>query len=281
MEFTGQPVVVGIGDKQPTALRFALREAHREGTGLRVVHSAGLPAQSVVAQAGPEIVAALLDAGQKVLDDARHFIEQEVTPVPVTYDLTSDAPIGALEAAAQAASVVVIGADNISWPDRLLGGAIASHIALHAVCPVVVVPERSYPMTLDGGVVIALDGDTPARGPLQFAFEQADARGDLLHVLHAIPPGTAVQDSEAIRANIGEVLAGWSDRYPDVRVLLSFPIDEADDACLRATERSQLVVVGRPRRRGLPFALARPLAADVVRSAHCPVAVVPAEYRGI
>lgn len=280
MEIAGKPVVVGIGDKQPTALRFALREAHREGTGLRVVHSAGLPAQSVVAQAGPEIVAAVLEAGQKVLDDARHFIEQEVTPVPVTYDLTSVAPIRALEAAAQAASSVVIGADNISWPDRLLGGAIASHIALHAACPVVVVPERTYPTNLSGGVVIALDGDTPARGPLQFAFEQANARGDVLHVLHAIPPATAVPDCEAIRANIGEVLAGWGDRYPHVRVLLSFPIDEADDACIRATERSQLVVVGRPHRHGLPFALARPLAADVVRQARCPVAVVPAEYRG-
>ena len=280
METNGSPVVVGIRDKQPTALRFALREAHRTETGLRVIHSAGLPAQSVAAQAGPEIVEALREAGQKVLDDARHFIEQEVTPVPVTYALASAAPIEALEAEARMASTVVIGADNISWPDRLLGGAIASHVALHAACPVVVVPERAYPTALTGGVVIALDGDTPARGPLQFAFEQAAARGDVLHVLHAIPPATAMPDSEAIRANIGEILAGWSDRYAGVRVLLSFPIDEADDACLRATERSELVVVGRPHRHALPFALARPLAADVVRHARSPVAVVPAEYRG-
>ena len=280
MAINDSPVVVGIGDKQPTALRFAIREAHRKGTSLRVIHSAGVPAQAIAELAVEQSFEQVREAGLKVLHDARHFIEQEVTPVPVTYDLTSVAPIGALEAAAHAASIVVIGADNISWPDRLLGGAIASHIALHAACPVVVVPERSYPAPLSGGVVIALDGDTPARGPLQFAFEQADARGGLLHVLHAIPPGTAVPDSEAMRANIGEVLAGWSDRYPAVRVLLSFPIDEVEDACLRASERSQLVVVGRPRRRGLPFALARPLAADVVRHAHCPVAVVPAEYRG-
>ena len=94
----------------------------------------------------------------------------------------------------------------------------------------------SYPTPLGGGVVIALDGDTPATGPLRFAFEQADARGDELHVLHAIPPGTTKPDAEAIRANIGAVLAGWSDSYPEVRVLLSFPVDEADDACARATD---------------------------------------------
>lgn len=278
MEPHSTSVVVGIGDKQPTALRFALREAHRKRTGLRVVHSAGVPAEAYYVSA--EIVEELREAGQKVLDDARHFIEQEVTPVPVTYVLTTPAPIEALESAGEEASVIVIGADDVSWPDRLLGGAIASHIALHAACPVVVVPERTYPTPLTGGVVIALDGDTPARGPLQFAFEQAHARGDLLHVLHAVPPGTTRADAEAVRANVGEILAGWSDTYPDVRVLLSFPIDEADDACARATEHAELVVVGRPHHHGLPFASARPVAAEVIRHAHCPVAVVPADYRG-
>ena len=278
MKISGNSVVIGIGDKQPTALRFALAEAHRRGTALRVVHSSPVPAEAFYVSA--DVLGEFREAGQKVLDDAQHFIDQEVSPVRTTYALTTAAPIEALEAAALEASTLVIGADNISWPDRLLGGAIASHVALHAACPVIVVPERSYPTPLGGGVVIALDGDTPATGPLRFAFEQADARGDELHVLHAIPPGTTRSDAEGIRANIGGVLAGWSDSYPGVRVLLSFPADEADDACVRATERSDLVVMGRPHRHSLPLPLARPLAAQVLRYAHGPVAVVPAEYRG-
>jgi nucleotide-binding universal stress UspA family protein len=278
MKTTSKPVVVGIADKQPTALRLAVREAHRRGTGLRVVHSSGLPADAFYVSA--EFVAEIREAGQQVLDDAKHFIAQEVTPVQATYELTTDAPIEALEGEAEVAGVLIIGADNLVWPDRLLGGAIATHIALHASCPVIVVPERAYPTPLAGGVVIALDGDTPARGPIQFAFEQADAKDHLLHVLHAVPAGTTREDAEAIRANINEILAGWSETYPDVRVLQSFPIDEADDACARATERSELVVVGRPHRHALPFALARPLAAEVLKHAHCPVAIVPADYRG-
>jgi nucleotide-binding universal stress UspA family protein len=277
MGSNGTPVVAGIGDKQPTALRFAVREAHRKGSGLRVVHSAGLPVRAV--HGGAQLFDDLRDAGRQVLDDAQHFIDQEVTPVPVTYVLTADAPVAALESEASQASTLVIGADNISWPDRLLGGAIASHVALNAACPVVVVPERAYP-TPAGGVVIALDGDTAARGPLHFAFEQADARGDVLHVLHAVPPATTRPDVEAIRANIGEVLAGWADAFPDVRVLLSFPVDEADDVCTRATDRSELVVVGRPHRHALPFVLAQPLASEVLRHARGPVAVVPSDYRG-
>lgn len=280
MKTTSMSVVVGVGDKQPTALRFALREAHRKGTGLRIVHSAGLPAQAAAAYAGAEVYEELREAGQKVLDDARHFIQQENSPVEVTYVLTAAAPIEALENEAREASTVVIGTDNITWPDRIFGGAVATHIALHAPCPVIVVPERAYPTPLSGGVVIALDGDTPARGPLHFAFEQADANGDVLHVLHAIPLGTTRTDAESIRANIKEILFGWSDRYPQVRVLLNFPLDDADEACIRATEHSELVVIGRPHRHGLPFALARPLAAEVLKHAHCPVAVVPADYRG-
>jgi nucleotide-binding universal stress UspA family protein len=279
MKTSENPVVVGIGDKQPTALRFALGEAHRRGTGLRVMHAVSVPAGAFYAS--PDVLEEIGEVGQKMLDDAQHFIEQEVTPVATTYTLRAEPPIEALEAEAREASTLVIGADNISWPDRLLGGAIASHVALHAACPVIVIPERSYPASLGGGVVIALDGDTPATGPLRFAFEQADARGDELHVLHAIPPGTTKSDAEGIRANIGGVLAGWSEAYPGVRVLLSFPVCEADDACVQATGRSELVVVGRPHSHGLPFALARPLAAGVLRHARGPVAVVPADYRGV
>ena len=96
------PVVVGIGDKQPIALRFALREAHRRGAELRVVHSAGLPVDAAAAYAGTQIFEELREAGQKVLDDAKHFIQQEVTPVKVSYVLTTVAQ--SLEATTTAAA---------------------------------------------------------------------------------------------------------------------------------------------------------------------------------
>ncbi|MEO6472172.1 MAG: universal stress protein [Aeromicrobium sp.] len=280
MKATSKPVVVGIGDKQPTALRFALIEARRTGAGLRVVHSAGFVAEAPGFYVGAGIVEDFREAGQKVLDDAKHFIDQEVSSVPVTYVLTTTTPTLALEAEAGDASTLVIGADDVAWPDRLLGGAIASHMSTHARCPVVVVPERTYPTPLSGGVVIALDGDTSASGPLRFAFEHASAGDNLLHVLHAMPPGTVRKDAEAFRANVAEVLAGWTDSFPDVRVLLNFPIDDADEACVRATEHAELVVVGRPRPHSMPFALARPLATRVIKRAHCPVAVVPADFGG-
>ena len=277
----GAPVVVGIGDKQPTALRFALREASRTGARLRVVHAAGFPFPSLEFLSGAGVVVENAQGtGQKVLDDAKHFIDQEITVVSVDYVLTDAAPIEALEAEARTACALVVGADDISWPDRLLGGAISEHLSGHAACLVMVVPERSYPTHQSAGVCVALDGDTSAEGPLRFAYEQADARENMLHVLHATPPGTQSKDMELIRANLAEVLAGWSTAYPGVRVMLSFPMDDPEEACVRATEHAELVVVGRPHGRTLPFSMARPLASRVIRRANCPVAVVPSNYRG-
>jgi nucleotide-binding universal stress UspA family protein len=280
MNVSNRPVVLGIADKQPTALRLAMQAARRRGVTLRVVHSAGVPAQAAELYANSDAIDAFRTAGQTVLDDARHFIEQQPSTPVIEYVLTTRGPVSALEAEASEAQLLVVGTDDIPWYDRLLGGAVAGYLATHAACPVIAVPENTYPSTTSGGVVVTLDGDTSASGSLNFAFEEAEVRGSRLYVLHAAPPGTMAADVEASRANISEVLAGWSAQHPNVRITTHFAIDEPDDACIRATQRAELVVVGRPRHRGIAFALARPVATQVLRHTHCPVAVVPANYAG-
>ena len=278
MKINTRPIVIGVIDKQPTALRFALREAKRTGRALRVVHSAGVPAGAATLYGGVEMFEDLRDAGQVTIDAAPHFIEQEAPDIQVDYVLTMVSPAETLKLEADQASLLVLGSDTHAWPDRLLGGTVSSDLALHAACPVVVVPERAYPTPLSGGVVVAVDGETSADGPLQFAFEQADAEGAVLHVLHARQPAETIEDTQSIRTNVAELLAGWSGEFPDVRLVVDFPLDHANEACVRATEHSELVVIGRSHSHALPFALARPLAAEVLRHAHCPVAVVPANY---
>ncbi|KRC65181.1 hypothetical protein ASE12_10635 [Aeromicrobium sp. Root236] len=275
-----RPVVIGIADKQPTALRFALREALRSDVEMLVVHAAGVPLQGVNAYLSPADLDALHAAGQKVLDDARELLDQEVAVPSIAYELSTSTVVEALEAATVDAHLLVIGADDIPWYDRMLGGGVARHMARHAPCPVVVVPEIAYPAPPRGGVVVTLDGDTSATGPLTYAFEQALVRGHELHVLHATPPATLAADAEAIRANIAEVLAGWGEMYPDVRVIRAFIVDGAEQAIVAASAHAELVVVGRPHSRTLSFALTRPLAMQVLRRAGCPVAIVPSDYRG-
>lgn len=278
MTTSRRPVVVGVLDKQPHALRFALREAVRAGTSLRVVHSAGLPTQAVEFYISADVYADVHRAGEEILDDARHLVAEEPSAPEVTYVLATTPPVVALEHEAEGAALLVVGADDSGWFERLLGSDVTAHVARHVACPVVVVPERDYPGSGTGDVVAAIDGDTSATAVLRFAFDQADRRGGVLRVLHATPPGTLRADAEAIRANIGEVLAGWGESYPDVRVLTSLTIDDVEGACAKAAQDADLVVVGRPHARSASFALARPLAAQILRRASCPVAVVPVDH---
>lgn len=278
---TAKPVVVGIKDKQPAALRFGLQEARRAGVPMRVVHSSALPVQAAEFYTGYDAMDGARVAGQEILDEARHFIDQEVAPPPVSYELSTGPAIDTLVRVSVGARVLIIGSDDLPWYERALGTAVTGHVTRHADCVVIVVPEHGDPSPLIGGVVVTLDGDTSASGPLRYAFEQADAAGRTLHVLHATPPATLTEDVQAVRANIGEVLAGWSEIYPDVRVIPAFVFDAVEDVIVEATERAELVVVGRPHNRSVAFALARPVATRVARRANCPVAIVPSDYAGV
>lgn len=281
MNTANRPVVIGIVDKQPSALTFAIAEARSRLSPLHVIHSAGLSSQISEFSAESILEDDVRAAGQEVLDDARRFVEDQAPGLDVEYTLTSVPPLSALEEAATSARVMVLGADDIPWFDRLLRTTVSGHLARHAPCPVVVVPELAYPARFEGDIVLTLDGDTLADGPIRFAFEEANAHDRVLHVLHATPPGTLTSDSEEIRANIAEVLAGWREPYPDVTVLDAYTFGDPKAVVLRASERAALVVVGRPHGgHTTPFAVSRPLATEVLRGSHSPVAVVPASYSG-
>lgn len=278
MNTVNRPVVIGLLDHQPWALSFAIAQAQSTRSPLRVIHSAGSPSQLSEFYAGSALLEDLRADGQQVLDAARRFVEEHAPEVDAQYTLTDVAPLHALEGVATEARFIVLGTDDVPRFERLLRTKVSGYLARHAPCPVVVVPELSYLGSFEGDIVLTLDGDALADGPIRFAFEQAEAHDRVLHVLHATPPGTLGSDSEEVRANIAEVLAGWRERYPDVMVLPAYASGNAKAIVLRATERAGLVVVGRPHGHATPFAVSKPLATEVLRRCHGPVAVVPASY---
>jgi hypothetical protein len=91
-----------------------------------------------------------------------------------------------------------------------------------------------------GDLVLTLDGDTADEGPIRYAFEQADARDAVLHVLHVTPADTPTYEADQIRANVSEVLAGWLDEYPDINVVKGFSIGDPTDSITRATDNAAL-----------------------------------------
>lgn len=281
MSKASKPVVVAIADNQPRALRFAMDEASLFGSPLRVVYAYGVSLRASQFNDVPQDVADELRLlGQSVLDDARLFVGKHDPDLSVEYVLSSDAPLDALALEAANARTLVLGSDDVPWFDRLLHSKIAGHMARHAPCPVFVVPELDAPVGADGEIVLTLDGDTSAEGPVRLAFEEANARDCVLHVLHCTPPGTLGSGAETSRSHIAKVLAHWRAEYPDVAVAEGDAVGDAEAAIVRATYRSALVIVGRPHLHSVPFALSRPVAVKVLSEAHCPVAVVPGDYSG-
>jgi nucleotide-binding universal stress UspA family protein len=214
---------------------------------------------------------------ERVLDLARSLIVETAPDVDAEFVVEYGAPGNVLTEEAKGAAVLVIGSDDLPWFERFLGGELSGHLARTASCPVVVVPEEVPAGSGDGGVVVTIDGETSAAGPLRYAFEQADARGEQLHVLYAAPAGTLDADLERYRATLAQVVAGWQEQFPGIDVLRSTSAGGASELCIEATAHAGLVVMGRHQGRS-PFALVRPIARAVLRDAQCPVVVVPLDY---
>ena len=154
-----------------------------------------------------------------------------------------------------------------------------------AHCPVVVCrPEARG--TVRHGVVVGVDGTPEGGGVLDFAFRAASARELPLTVLHSfydvlaavngahlVAPGEEGLEEE--RLLVAEALAGYADKYPDVRVDTRLARG-LPDACLSGdSERWHLIVVGRQPTDSLSRMLSPTVATAVVERARTTVAVVP------
>lgn len=271
-------VVVGVADKQTAAVRYAVAEAERLNRRLRVVHCWVAPMPTAALYVGAATVAEMRQEGMAVLDGARTTVAETSSAIEVDYILADGAPVNVLLEEAEQAETLVIGVDDVPWIERFLGGVASGHLATSAKCPVVVVPDRDGPRAVGGGVVVTVDGETSARGPLRYAFEAAGARGEDLHVLHVIPHGSTPDQVESRGANLAEVMAGWQDQFPEVAVTRSTSAGSPADECIAATTEASLVVIGRHNGHTKPFGRSRQTAISVVRGARCPVAVVPLDH---
>lgn len=266
------PVVVGVARRyQQAALSYAVAEANRRRVKLRVVHAVWLPVGHETDSKGEGTRA----AGTMVLEAARQFVEQTPAPPPAEYVLSVRPPVTTLMDEADSAICVVLGTDRAPWLDRLIGGDVSSWLARHAGCPVIVVPETKHDARASGDVVVAVDVDTVSLKALDQAFDQAELRRCRLRVLHAGAPELARAQTDHAHEVLERLLAQVGAAHPDVRIITNIVNNEADEACLQASQRADLLVLGRPRGLGWGSLLSRPVALRVLRKAQCPVLVAP------
>jgi nucleotide-binding universal stress UspA family protein len=151
-------------------------------------------------------------------------------------------------------------------------GSVASSAARAAEVPIVVHRplEPSTDATLPRPVLVGIAADSAPEDPVEFAFAEAALRGAPLYAMHVWSEGSR-GDAEH---RLADVVARWSEKYPDVRVhcALRHHLDTA--VVLAAASRTaQLLVVGV--RRHPAVASMATVSQALIHRAGCSVAVVP------
>jgi nucleotide-binding universal stress UspA family protein len=170
-------------------------------------------------------------------------------------------------------------------------GSVSEALLRHAHCPIAVVhdPESGDQDISDASpVLLGVDGTPASEAATALAFDEACRRQVPLVALHAwsdvgVFPILGM-DWHVYRDQgeevLGERLAGWHERYPDVQVQRRLVCDVPARWLVQESTKAQLVVLGRHGRGGYPVMRLGSVSSAVAQSARVPVIVVPDDQSG-
>ncbi|MET9021522.1 universal stress protein [Actinopolymorpha sp. NPDC004070] len=301
-------IVVGVdgSDNGLRALDWALEEAAAHRCPVRLVYAyvpfAHRRAERVHG-ASPRMIA-MYEEGREVFAAARaHLAGHLHADLVVGTALYEGAPARVLAEMVSRARMCVVGRRGRSGLASLLPGSTSMSLAVHARVPVVVVPARREPAagTAGGGaevgeangrggpggprVVVGVDLPSTGETAVEFAFEEATARGlPLLAVAawdltdpYVYSPAAlteAVAESQArVTRSLAQTLAPWREKYAEVPLATLVERSHPVAALVGLSRPADLLVLGgrvHPPSELVTGSTAR----AVLRRVACPVAVV-------
>ena len=288
-EIPGGSVIVGIDHTASarTAAEWAAAEADRRRASLVLVHAfrlpaAGFPDYNTIPD---DLIVSLRADGLERLHTVAGELRAARPDLPIHTSLVYDRAAPALRAASQQARLTVVGSHDASRIAAVLTGSVAYELASNNPAPVAVIhpDDTNRP---GGAIVVGVDGSPVSDAAVGFAFDEAALRGAELLAVHAwndvyldgqrlqplLVDPHRLEDEE--RALLSERLAGWRDKYPDVRVNYALLPQRPTPALLRYSAAAQLLVVGSHGRGGFAGMLLGSTSHAVIQHASCPVVVI-------
>ena len=281
-------IVVGI-DGSPAskvAVDWAARDAAMRGLTLTLVHVVG----SVFAPLSrtplpPGFGKWQQQKGRDCLAEAASVVGEatrDIGPVEVRSEMYYSATVPTLIDLSKGAELIVVGSRGHSAFGSLLGSVTAG-VVQHARCPVAVIHDEDtlMPHPAQAPVLVGIDGSPASELATAIAFDEASRRHVDLIALHAWTEAGVLDfpgmDWSTIKSSEEEVLAerlaGWQERYPDVKVHRLIVCGHPARQLIEQSEEAQLVVVGSRGLGGFAGMLLGSVSSAVVQSARMPVIV--------
>lgn len=291
-ERTTGAVVVGVdgASAMPQAVRWAAEEANRRGRPLRLVHATDELSLNYphVMPTSEDLRGVLRVRGQRLLRTARDAAREAAPGIEPELVLGREGPAATLLEASRTATLLVLATPGLRPLGRFVAGSVSIALAAHASCPVALVRghvAEDAPPT-DGPVVVGIDGSPASEEAVAAAFEEASWRNAPLVAVHTWDDAflatvfeethwpldqSAIDERE--REVLGERLAGWQEKYPDVAVERVVTRGRPASALLDLADGAQLIVVGSRGRGGFAGMLLGSTSQAVMSYALCPVLV--------
>ncbi len=210
---TPKPVVVGTDGSGESlcALEWAAAEAARRSAPLRIVSVMAVPAHVPAADASPVSLDELMGSVYRESLAATAGRAAAVAPgVTITTELLTGSPGHVLADAAEAASMLVVGAYGMGGYAQPGAGPETRYVTAHARCPVAVIRD---PGGIEHGeIAVGVGNVDGAQAALRFAFEEAALRKAHLTVVHAC------DENSPPTGHFAESLGHWQHLFPQVPV---------------------------------------------------------------
>ncbi len=267
----GMQVVVGIDGSQPAerALVWAAEAASRDH-GLLVIAHGGAAVPEEEAVEGDYTSGLLRDAVATAIDVGDDCnvttVLRAAQPAQLLLELSNDA------------QMVVVGTHGTGRVVGALLGSVANRVTAHARCPVIVVPEgwRAPAADESPAVAVGVSNSESGHEALEFALAEAERRNTTLIAVRSASELDSEDDPARPQQQqlLAEVVEEATARHPGVKVVAELASESPYDALLAVAARADLLVLGCRHDDEHRFSRLGPLAAKLLHTSPCPVAIV-------